>query len=362
MDSNGAWQRVLDLGPGSAYVDPPSAIVATPGDGTRDRFVATMLGGAIGDALGRPVERWERSAVRRAYPAGVRDFEKWRGWRSGPIGTITDDTQLSLAVAGWLTDAGAARLPDGDDFGRRVAEWGPVARGAGLGSSTAAANLATGVPWWESGSPTYGNGVAMRSAAIGLRYQGDLGRMRDAVAVSGLATHRHASAVAGGLVLAAVTSYLVAAGDDVDARALVDAAIAPLAGLALPEHPVGGSEDRATLVDLIASVPSLLDEDVESVFDHFYNGSAVFQSLPMTVWLFCRYGGTDPEEAMVIAASGGRDADTIAAMVGNWVGALHGTRAFPERWTGPELEYRDELVSLAESLYGLWVGDRTRSS
>ena len=64
----------------------------------------------------------------------------------------------------------------------------------------------------------------------------------------------------------------------------------------------------------------------------------------------------------MIAASGGRDADTIAAMVGNWVGALHGTRAFPERWTGPELEYRDELVSLAESLYGLWVGDRTRSS
>lgn len=118
-----------------------------------------MLGGGIGDALGRPVERWARSDVQAAYPDGVRDFEPWDGWRTGPIGTITDDTQLSLAVAGWLVDAGTQRMPDGADFGRRVAEWGPVARGAGLGSSTAAANLAAGVPWWESGSPTHGNGA-----------------------------------------------------------------------------------------------------------------------------------------------------------------------------------------------------------
>lgn len=354
------WSLVLELADGSAYEPVRVPESATPGEECCGRFVATLVGGAIGDALGRPVERWDRARVRAMYPDGVRDFMPWRGWVSGPIGTITDDTQLSIAVAAWLVDGGAERLPDGNDFGRRIAEWGPVARGAGVGSSTAAANLAHGVPWRESGSPTYGNGVAMRSAAIGLRYQGDLDRIRQAVAISGLVTHRHATAIAGGVVVAAATSYLLSLPRSAtfDSGDLLDAVLAPLAGLSLPLHPVGGSDDRATLVELLRQVPGMLDWNVEDVLDHFYNGSAVFESLPTAFWLFCRFGAAEPEETLVAAASGGRDADTIAAIVGNWVGALHGARAFPGRWDGPELEYRDELIELASDLYALWASDQ----
>lgn len=358
MNSRDPWLLVLDLAPGSENVTAEQAKKAIPSDETRDRFIAAMVGGAIGDALGRPVERWARADVRVAYPDGVRDFEPWRGWKSGPIGTITDDTQLSLAVAGWLRDAGAAPMVDGADFGRRVAEWGPVARGAGIGSSTAARNLAEGAPWWKSGNPTYGNGVAMRSAAIGLRYQGDVERMRQAVAMSGLATHRHPSAIAGGLVMATVTSYLVASETQwgwFDVEKIVEAALFPLDGLELPLHPVGGSDEQGTLVQLIGQVEDIIDWEVERVFDHYYNGSAVFQSLPMALWLFCRYGESEPERMLITAASGGRDADTIAAMCGNWVGAAHGQSAFPSRWNGPQLEYRDELVGLAFDLYDLWA-------
>jgi ADP-ribosylglycohydrolase len=361
MDESRAWDLVLDLSDGSELVDAPTGVRAEPGRETRDRFLATLLGGALGDALGRPVERWDRAEVRRRYPDGVREFQPWHGWASGPIGTITDDTQLSLAVAGWLRDAGGASVPPGDDFGRRVAEWGPVARGAGMGSATAAANLAAGVPWWESGSRTYGNGVAMRSAAIGLRYQGDVERIRTAVAVSGLATHRHPSAIAGGLVMATVTSHLLTVEygwGHFDAETIIDAALFPLTGLELPLHPRGGSDEQETLIGLINRIEDRLDWDVEDAFDYFYNGSAIFQSLPMALWLFCRFGENEPEELLVTAASGGRDADTIAAMAGNWAGALHGLSAFPSRWTGPELEYRDELLELGSDLYDLWLADQ----
>ena len=40
----------------------------------------------------------------------------------------------------------------------------------------------------------------------------------------------------------------------------------------------------------------------------------------------------DPEEALVRAVKDTKDNDTIAAIVGAAVGALHGAAALPERW------------------------------
>lgn len=40
----------------------------------------------------------------------------------------------------------------------------------------------------------------------------------------------------------------------------------------------------------------------------------------------------DPEEAIVRAVTDTKDNDTVAAIVGAAVGALHGERALPERW------------------------------
>jgi len=50
-----------------------------------------------------------------------------------------------------------------------------------------------------------------------------------------------------------------------------------------------------------------------------------------TTYILMRHGD-DPEEAMVQAINDTRDNDTIAALVGAAVGALHGSHAIPERW------------------------------
>jgi ADP-ribosylglycohydrolase len=44
-----------------------------------------------------------------------------------------------------------------------------------------------------------------------------------------------------------------------------------------------------------------------------------------------RYGD-DPEEAMIRAVNDTRDNDTVGAIVGAAVGALHGEKALPMRW------------------------------
>ena len=58
------------------------------------------------------------------------------------------------------------------------------------------------------------------------------------------------------------------------------------------------------------------------------------------------------EMPMVTAVNGGRDADTVASMAGNMVGAYLGVEALPSRWRD-DLEYADELAELARALLDL---------
>lgn len=56
-----------------------------------DIFSGCLLGGAVGDALGWPVEFMSMAEIRQRFgPEGIRDFAA----TEGGIGAITDDTQM----------------------------------------------------------------------------------------------------------------------------------------------------------------------------------------------------------------------------------------------------------------------------
>ncbi len=64
--------------------------------GMRDRFKGCLLGGAVGDALGAPVEFMTLKNIRAQFgPQGIRDFAPVYG----RLGAITDDTQMTLFTA-----------------------------------------------------------------------------------------------------------------------------------------------------------------------------------------------------------------------------------------------------------------------
>lgn len=62
----------------------------------RDRFCGGLIGGAIGDVMGRPNENVWPSAGRERQ---IRDYQPWHGYTGGPKGTITDDTQMTTWLA-----------------------------------------------------------------------------------------------------------------------------------------------------------------------------------------------------------------------------------------------------------------------
>ena len=68
------------------------------------RFLGCLLGGAVGDALGAPVEFMKRTEILRRFgPKGITQYAP----AYGGLGTITDDTQMTLFTAeglirGWV--------------------------------------------------------------------------------------------------------------------------------------------------------------------------------------------------------------------------------------------------------------------
>lgn len=72
------------------------------------RISGCLLGGAVGDALGAPIEFISLGEIRRQFGvSGIRDYAP----AYGRIGAITDDTQMTLFTAegllrAWVRHAG----------------------------------------------------------------------------------------------------------------------------------------------------------------------------------------------------------------------------------------------------------------
>jgi ADP-ribosylglycohydrolase len=88
-----------------------------PQGNDRDRFRGCLLGGAVRDALGAPVEFLSLAQIRERFgPGGIRDYAP----AYGRVGAITGDTQMTLFTAEGLLRA-IVRMKDRGIGGAHVA-------------------------------------------------------------------------------------------------------------------------------------------------------------------------------------------------------------------------------------------------
>ena len=125
-----------------------------------DRIAATLLGTALGDALGLPAEGMTALAIARRFGR----VDRFR--LLGRTGFVSDDTELSALVAQSL-----ARHPDDLDgcvraFRRSLLGWAcRLPWGVGLATLRACGRIGLGLR--PSGVMSAGNGAAMRAAVVG---------------------------------------------------------------------------------------------------------------------------------------------------------------------------------------------------
>nr|MCU0973267.1 ADP-ribosylglycohydrolase family protein [Burkholderiales bacterium] len=115
-----------------------------------------------------------------------------------PPGTFTDDTQMSIAVAEALLEAGEADVDElMNAMARRFIVWSRSEennRAPGNACMAGCRNLEAGTPWRLAGVPdSKGCGSAMRVAPIGLYYD-DLDKIAEIARASSLLTHGHDAA------------------------------------------------------------------------------------------------------------------------------------------------------------------------
>lgn len=299
-----------------------------------DRWVGSLAGLALGDALGSAVEARGRAPAAELAAALRAGGVPFRARPPHAAGQVTDDTQSAILLA---TSLVTCRPFDGHDFARRLASLLDSGRGVGFGPGTRAAvrRLGEGVPWDAAGEPApyAGNGAAMRVAPAGLA-------AADAVAAAELAeaqarvTHLDPRACAMAAAIA-VAVHRLAGGATPDAGPFCEELASHVRRLApeaadvlrlLPTWCV--LEPDAALADVGRRALDAATGDAA----HGISSNAI-TSVAWALYAFLRTPD-EPREVLATAIGAGGDTDSMAAIAGALAGARHGLGA----WGGMPLD------------------------
>src|SRR5262245_61055800 len=298
---------------------------------TLDRYRGTLLGLAVGNTLGLPVEGWPSSEVRWRYPGGLREIdpeEMKLPW--------DDDLAQAVILAEAILEHDTLR---NDDLAARLMEWFE-SNGRGMGGQTRAVlhalrqgklpSEAARLVWERDGGQPAGNGAVMRCAPVAMRWPDDRARLLEETSNSCRVTHHDPrcswSAFAVNLAVAEGLHGRTASIEWI--------------GDTMEEAGVGAHTLRA--------VREASGRTMERLR---LDGTTMgFTLKAMQAGLWCLEHAEDFEESLVAVIHAGGDTDTNGAVAGAIMGAIHGAGAIPERWTSP-IGRADQLVSLADRLY-----------
>jgi ADP-ribosylglycohydrolase len=318
----------------------------------RDRFMGSLIGGAIGDGLGRPVDGLSRAKVHaRLGPLGVEDLP--------PDGACwSDATQLSVEVARSLAEHGGNFDPA--DFAARLVAWQPIGHGVGPATHVAATALANAEPWYEIGPrlDSSDNGAAVRSGPIGLVHSGETSAtalLREAVRFA-LPTHGGKVGVAAAVAVAAAVGYLArlasTGSTTFEVGAFLDFIATAVGEIESEPSPTRRPPVRTIyLRDRIRRIETWLDRTPEAVFDRIWTGDFALESVPAALYCFLR-APDRPGDALLTAANASHATAGLGSITGNlvgaWVGADRLRDEFPRWWAA--VERLEELLALSDLL------------
>ena len=310
-------------------------------DRLSDKIYGCLVGGLIGDAMGAPTEGLHYEKIIEQFgPDGVTDFE----------GVGTDDTAIrdQLIDAVFRSDG----RPTVDHFGQSFLDfkeknrhlWFVPVRNA-FHKLEAGLSLPAYAGWGNMQSSSTAmsispmgiiNACNPRQAALetmdvaSFIHNGSSGYCRDAASAMAAAVAAAFEADATiETVVDAATRYLLPV-----SAAEIKQAIARALDLAAE----AGSYHRFREVHYAELLRTTASDSMETV-------PAVFAILTLA--------NGDPERSILWGANFGRDADTIATMIGGVVGALHGASGLPPAWVAkveanPDVTYPAVTQRLAQ--------------
>ncbi|MEE8471477.1 MAG: ADP-ribosylglycohydrolase family protein [Dehalococcoidia bacterium] len=301
------------------------------------RFQGCLVGLAVGDSLGAPMEGMSRVGIEGRY--GRVTEMLGGGWHGLEPGGCTDDTAMMLCIARSIVEKGHF---DPQDVAAKFLHWfdaGPI----GIGRTTwvALSEMKGGASWEEAGKIAHqrlggmsaGNGSVMRCGPIGLLDFDNHERLVEDSIGSSRITHWDPQACWGAVAVnLAIAEILRGEKDDLLSR-------------------VGRKVAQTEVMDAVHGVARLKVLDLEP-------SAYVLDTLQAALWCFLNTSSF--EDALVTAVNLGGDTDTVGAVCGALAGAGYGLEAIPQRWQDP-LQGRGEILWLAKKIYELAVSTGGKS-
>lgn len=298
-----------------------------------------LLGVAIGDALGVPVEFRSRSVLEREPVTDMRGY----GTHHQPPGTWSDDSSLTFCLAAMLCDGyDLQNLANRFIDWKNDSYWTPYGEVFDIGIATAEAitRLQNGTPPTLAGGTTErsnGNGSLMRILPL-LFYIKDMPiaeRFKHVAEVSSL-THAH---------LRSVNACFI----------YLELALAILQG---KSKETAYETVCRTLTDFLQNGEAHHFSDILSgqlpqfPIATIHGTGYVLRTLEAAIW--CLLNTSSYSEAVLQAVNLGDDTDTTAAVTGGLAGLLYGWETIPAHWLNvlPKRDAIDQLiVNLQAKIY-----------
>jgi ADP-ribosylglycohydrolase len=349
------------------------SLLRIPSDArVRSRFSGCLLGGAVGDALGAPVEFLDLDEIVSAYgEAGIRDYAP----AYGKLGAITDDTQMTLFTAEALLSAHVASAQQGQepDFFRAAAaayaRWLMTQENSRLictanaktswllqqkklfsrrapGTTCLSALQTSRGKVTRAMNDSKGCGGVMRIAPVGMYFAYSLngernpGRVLSNIFATGCdlasITHGHPSGCLSAGALAVIVSLILVGNSLADA---IQAAKEELRKHPSHKETLAAIEKAECLANSRPRERSALRE----------LGKGFVAEEALAIGLYCALGAKDYEDGIILAVNHSGDSDSTGAIAGNLLGAAAGVDAIPGRWLA-HLEMRSTIESVADDL------------
>lgn len=345
-----------------------------------DRIRGGLVGGAIGDALGYPVEFMSWKEIKKRY--GTDGIQKYKLDFEDGAAVFSDDTQMSLFTAnGILLGETYAHLKGIQDpvadyvyiaykEWLRTQKWGadseqeprcwlyeiPDLHRDRAPGTTCLSALGTG----KKGSTdaplnhSKGCGGVMRVAPLALHYKpgSDADQRKldmDGAEIAAI-THGHPL----GYIPAAILTHIISIGVYGDGkmtlRKAVDEAWAAVRSMftgTVPAADLNAMEELITKAEALADCEGTDEEHIKAVGDGWTGDEA----LAIAIYCSLRYPD-DFSKAVIAAVNHSGDSDSTGAITGNILGSWLGYHAIEEKWK-KDLEMKGILLEMADDLcYG----------
>lgn len=298
-----------------------------------DRMYGSLLGLAVGDALGAPVEFY--------LPGTFTPVEDFRGGGAHNLnpGEWSDDTSLALSLSESLIKSKGFNPQDQMD---RYVSWyleGHLSvngRCFDIGDTTREAlenYMETGNPYSgldHEGSA--GNGSLMRLAPIPIYYFSNLDEVLKYARLSSCTTHQHPLVIQ-------CCQYLAL---------LIQGALwgKTKEELLSPDYPP--LREYCLENELLSELGEVVEGSYKTKNPPEIRASGyVIRSLEAALWAF--YNSDNFKDGVLMAVNLGDDADTVGAIYGQLAGAYYGEKGIPCKWLD-NLAKKDLIKSMCRDL------------